>query len=89
MRKPVLMACFGLLLVVLLSTASSINEFGEHDIGVGKYYNENAGDDTSSKNIVTSIVIDYRGYDTLGEITVLFTATIGVLSLFKREEKDG
>ena len=28
--------------------------------------------------MVTSIVFDYRGFDTLGEASVLFTAVLGV-----------
>lgn len=44
-------------------------------------------------NMVTSVLASYRGYDTLGEITVIFTAGIGVLLLLGRgarrlEEKD-
>lgn len=31
-----------------------------------------------SANVVTSIVVNYRSFDTLGEVTVLFTAAIGV-----------
>jgi multisubunit Na+/H+ antiporter MnhB subunit len=36
---------------------------------------------------VTSVVFDYRGYDTLGEATVLFTAIAGIMLLFGREKK--
>lgn len=32
-------------------------------------------------NIVTSVLASYRGYDTLGEVTVIFTAGVGVLAL--------
>ena len=32
-------------------------------------------------NIVTTVLASYRGYDTLGEVTVIFTAGIGVLLL--------
>jgi len=32
-------------------------------------------------NMVTSVLASYRGYDTLGEVTVIFTAGIGVLAL--------
>ncbi len=35
-------------------------------------------------NIVTSVLASYRGYDTLGEVTVIFTAGIGVLILLGR-----
>ena len=32
-------------------------------------------------NMVTSVLASYRGYDTLGEVTVVFTAGVGVLVL--------
>jgi multicomponent Na+:H+ antiporter subunit B len=39
-------------------------------------------------NVVTSIVVDYRGFDTLGEVTVLFLAATGVaMLLFGKEKK--
>jgi multicomponent Na+:H+ antiporter subunit B len=34
-------------------------------------------------NAVTSVLADYRGYDTLGETTVIFTAGIGVMLLLR------
>lgn len=47
------------------------------------YYLENAIKDTMVGNLVAAILADYRGYDTLGEATVVFTAGIGVLLLLK------
>ena len=41
-------------------------------------------DETGTNNGVTSIVFDYRGFDTLGEATILFTAVAGVIMLFRR-----
>jgi multisubunit Na+/H+ antiporter MnhB subunit len=44
---------------------------------------------TGANNIVTSVVFDFRGFDTLGEATVLFTAVLGSgLALRKRKEDD-
>ena len=44
-------------------------------------------------NMVTSVLASYRGYDTLGEVTVIFTAGVGVLVLLgvgrRRAEKEG
>ena len=43
----------------------------------GRYYAERTADDIGAANIVTAIIVTYRGLDTLGEVTVLFlTATI-------------
>jgi len=39
--------------------------------------------ETHAPNVVTSVLADYRGYDTLGETTVIFTAGIGVLLLLR------
>ncbi|MCM8784964.1 MAG: DUF4040 domain-containing protein [Candidatus Omnitrophica bacterium] len=48
--------------------------------------------ETGAVNIVTSIILDYRGYDTLGEATILFTSILGALAILrvyarKRKEK--
>ncbi len=36
---------------------------------------------TGVPNVVTAVLASYRGYDTLGEVTVIFTAGIGVILL--------
>lgn len=38
-------------------------------------------------NMVTSILASYRGYDTLGETTVIFTAGIGAILLLRRRNR--
>jgi multicomponent Na+:H+ antiporter subunit B len=43
--------------------------------------------ETGVTNMVTAIVVDYRGYDTLGELTVIFTAGVAVLSLLGRKDR--
>jgi multicomponent Na+:H+ antiporter subunit B len=45
---------------------------------------EQSGTEIGVPNIVTSILASYRGYDTLGETFVIFTAAIGVLVLLGR-----
>jgi multisubunit Na+/H+ antiporter MnhB subunit len=39
--------------------------------------------ETGAANIVASIVLDYRAYDTMGEVTVLFTAILGALTVLR------
>jgi multisubunit Na+/H+ antiporter MnhB subunit len=48
------------------------------------YFIANAQKDLAANNVVTSIVFDYRGFDTLGEGAVLFTAVISVACLFRK-----
>ena len=38
-------------------------------------------------NVVTAVLASYRGYDTLGETTVVFTAGAGVVALLRRKRK--
>ena len=42
------------------------------------YYAENTAAETGAQNIVTAIIVTYRGLDTLGEVTVLFLSAIAV-----------
>ena len=48
---------------------------------------KNAQVETGTNNGVTSVVFDYRGFDTLGEATILFTAVAGVMMIFRRLNK--
>jgi multicomponent Na+:H+ antiporter subunit B len=51
---------------------------------VAKRYVEDGARETGVPNIVTAVLASYRGYDTLGEVTVVFTAGIGVIALLRR-----
>ena len=47
------------------------------------YYAENGASEVGAANLVTAIVVTYRGLDTLGEVTILFlTAAIASFFLF-------
>ncbi len=43
--------------------------------------------DTGATNLVTSVYLDYRAYDTLGEATVLFTAIIGAMVILRDKSR--
>ena len=51
-----------------------------------RYLNQSA-EEIGIPNVVTSVLASYRGYDTLGEVTVVFTAAIGVLLLIGKTKK--
>ena len=51
---------------------------------VSPYYLRHSIADTATPNVVTSVLADYRGYDTLGETTVVFTAGMACLLLLKK-----
>ena len=78
-------------LVVLVTGAALIYgtldmpNFGSADTPANTHlaaqYLERTPTDTGVPNVVTAILASYRGYDTLGETVVVFTAAIGVLIL--------
>lgn len=45
--------------------------------------------ETTVPNVVTSVLADYRSFDTLGETTVIFTAGIGVMLLLRGARRRG
>ena len=53
-----------------------------------QYYIEHGIEEVGGTNIVTDIVFDYRGYDTIGEATVLFTSIAGAVALLRRWRDD-
>jgi multisubunit Na+/H+ antiporter MnhB subunit len=48
-----------------------------------EYFLRHALSDRSAQNVVTSLVFDFRGFDTLGEAAVLFTALCSIGALFR------
>jgi len=54
---------------------------------VAPYYIERSGGEIGLPNIVTSILASYRGYDTMGEVVVIFTAAVGVLAIIGRRRR--
>lgn len=54
---------------------------------VAKRYIEQGQQETGVPNLVTAVLASYRGFDTLGEVTVVFTAGLGVMLLLRRRNK--
>ncbi len=60
---------------------------------VADRYLEESANEIGVPNVVTSVLASYRGYDTLGETTVIFTAGVAVLGLLgvrrrRREDEE-
>jgi len=77
-----MLAAFFLIYFFILATGD-MNPIGSHETRMASEYIENGIKDTGSINLVTGVVFDYRGYDTLGEATILFTAVMGVLAILR------
>lgn len=56
---------------------------------VSPTYLQHSYEDTHTPNVVTSVLADYRGYDTLGETTVIFTAGLACLFILRKGMGDG
>jgi multisubunit Na+/H+ antiporter MnhB subunit len=77
-----------LILFWLLKTASApLDHFGQGSMRMADAYVNGAVEKTGSTNLVTGVVFDFRGYDTLGEATVLVTAVLGVLTILRIKGK--
>ncbi len=58
-----------------------------HQHVVPRYLNE-MKQEVAVPNVVTAVLASYRGYDTLGETTVVFTAGAGVVALLRRRRRE-
>lgn len=58
---------------------------------VSPRYIERSLEETAVPNMVTAVLADYRGFDTLGETTVIFTGALAVLLILRgtRKEDEG
>ena len=82
---------------VLVYGTLDIPAFGDPNapaqVHVAPYYLSHSIPDTGIPNVVTSVLASYRGFDTLGEVVVVFTAGIAILILIggrrpKSKDKD-
>jgi multicomponent Na+:H+ antiporter subunit A len=78
-RDAIVGLLFGSLITIV--ALEVLNESVEKDIS--HFYGENSYSLAKGKNVVNVILVDFRGIDTMVEITVLAIAAIGVFSLLK------
>ncbi len=77
-------AGFGLVfLLVAVQCFPDLPVFGEPKLRVAQTYLDQGLRETGAANLVASVILDFRAFDTLGEVTVLFTAAIGVLTVVR------
>lgn len=74
---------FALAAGVLFYAAGDLPRVGDVEapasVHVSPRYIAKSHDETGAPNFVTAVLADYRGYDTLGETTVIFTAGLACL----------
>lgn len=83
--------CVGIC-ALLIATTADLPSFGDagplEDDELSTFYVEEGYRHTGAANIVTGIILDFRGFDTLGESHVLFIAVCTVLMLLYLPRKD-
>ena len=98
-RRPAHRPFLPLLVVVVTGAALiygtlDMPHFGDPDAPAHQHvaprYLEKSQEEIGIPNVVTGVLASYRGYDTLGELTVIFTAGVGVLALLgiRRRRQD-
>ncbi|MBL7084637.1 MAG: DUF4040 domain-containing protein [Candidatus Omnitrophica bacterium] len=73
-----------LFLIAAKRALVALPQFGYPTLRVASTYLREGLSKTGATNLVNSVILDYRAYDTLGEATILFTAVIGVLAIVRR-----
>jgi multicomponent Na+:H+ antiporter subunit B len=85
---PIVFVGFPLLGLLLLYAAEDLPKFGDPEsppnVHVSSAYITDSFQETNTPNIVTSVLMDYRAFDTLMETAVIFTAGIACALLLRR-----
>lgn len=78
----------GTLVAALLATVPALPAVGDASApafaGAGRYYLETTPS-LGITNVVTAVLVVFRGFDTFGEVAVVFAAAVAVLVVFRRE----
>jgi len=88
-KKGVIIFAIFLLWLLLISAMVSLPPMGSPENPAYSHivprYLEKGVEEAGAHNIITGIILNYRGYDTMGEVTVILLALTGVLAVLGRE----
>jgi multisubunit Na+/H+ antiporter MnhB subunit len=87
LRNTVAIVMFAILAVIFVATALMLSFGAPMKTDMDDYIIMNTQNQTGTNSGVTTIVFDYRGFDTLGEATILFAAVSGVIMIFRKVKK--
>jgi len=90
-----LMTTMAIIIILFMFTMKVVPLFGEFGDPVflraenapSQTYVSKSLEDTGAANAVAAVILDYRGYDTLGEATILFAAVIGAIALLRKKPR--
>jgi multisubunit Na+/H+ antiporter MnhB subunit len=75
------------LLYFFIIATNNLDVLGTSSLRMADSYIQGATQKTGSANLVTGVIFDFRGYDTMGEAVVLVTAVLGVLTILRIKGK--
>jgi len=84
-RDFIISLIFGVAVSFMLLQISDI----PYDAGLTSFFSQNSLILAKGKNIVNTIIVDFRALDTFGEIIVLSVAAFGIFALLKLNSKKG
>ena len=83
LKRLFMLVALALMAVLFYDIAGNFSERSEFS-GISEHYATQGADELGAANLVASVVITYRGLDTLGEVTVLFISAAGASLLLRR-----
>jgi multicomponent Na+:H+ antiporter subunit B len=91
-KKVIALLFIAALFALLLYVVANMPTMGDADnptnsSEVIERYLEKAEEETHVVNVITGIILNYRGYDTMGEVSVIFCALAAVLAVLGREKR--
>lgn len=87
MKNKVTYVVLVILLASFVFVSFKMGQVGSSYGDVSQAIVDNTKEGTGAINSVTAVVFDFRGYDTLGEAIVLFTAVCGVAVVLRGNKK--
>jgi multisubunit Na+/H+ antiporter MnhB subunit len=78
----------GIILVFAWFAFHTLPSFGEPSMRVSQFYLIHGLQEVGATNFVTSVILDFRAYDTFGEAMVLFTSISGAFAILRRWKRE-
>jgi multicomponent Na+:H+ antiporter subunit B len=87
-RIAIFLPALGVFAFLLTWSLVAIPRFGDYRGPYGYVLNRVVTPERHMTNVVTAVVFDYRGFDTMGEEFILFAAVMGIVLLLRQGERE-
>jgi len=88
LKRLFMLIALAMMAVMFFDIAGNFSERTELT-GISEHYATKGAEELGAANLVTSVVVIYRGLDTLGEVTVLFISAAGAALMLRRRRVPG